>query len=92
MIYAKIILMDSLLIIGMLAAAFTTIAFLPQVIKAHSSRHTKDLSLVMFVLFSIGLVLWIVYGAALRSAPVLAANSVTLLLALYLIYLKIKYG
>ncbi len=84
--------MDTLFIIGMLAATFTTVAFLPQVIKAHTSRHTKDLSLAMFVLFSTGLVLWTVYGLALHSIPVIAANTVTLALALYLIFLKIKYG
>jgi len=79
-------------IIGFIAACFTTISFLPQVIKAHNSKHTKDLSLEMFVLFSIGLMLWIVYGINLNSVPVIAANSVTLLLSLYLIYLKVKYG
>ena len=84
--------MDILFTIGMLAAAFTTVAFLPQVVKAHTSRHTKDLSLVMFVLFSAGLLLWIVYGFALASIPVIAANCVTLLLTLYLIFLKVKYG
>ena len=58
----------------------------------HVSRHTKDLSLVMFILLSVGLSLWLVYGIALRSVPVIIANSVTLLLALYLIYLKVKHG
>ncbi len=84
--------MDILLVVGIVAGTFTTAAFLPQVIKAHTSRHTKDLSLVMFVLFSIGLLLWIIYGVALRSFPVIAANTITILLSLYLIYLKIKYG
>jgi len=84
--------MDPIFIIGVMAAVLTTTAFLPQVIKAHTSKHTKDLSLVMFVLFSAGLILWIVYGIALRSIPVITANAVTVLLSFYLIYLKIKYG
>ena len=84
--------MDPIFIIGVMAAVLTTTAFLPQVIKAHTSKHTKDLSLVMFVLFSAGLLLWIVYGIALHSVPVIAANTVTVLLSFYLIYLKVKYG
>ena len=84
--------MDIIFLIGIFAACLTTTAFLPQVIKAHNSKHTKDLSLVMFVVLSAGLVLWLIYGLALRSVPVIAANSLTLLLVLYLIYLKIKYG
>ena len=84
--------MDLIFLIGSAAAVLTTVSFLPQVIKAHTSRHTKDLSLMMFVLFSLGLALWTIYGIALRSAPVIAANTVTLSLSLYLIYLKVRYG
>ena len=84
--------MDYILLIGILAATLTTAAFLPQVIKTHTSRHTKDLSLTMFVLLASGLILWIAYGIALHSLPVIIANIVTLLLALYLIVLKIRYG
>jgi MtN3 and saliva related transmembrane protein len=83
--------MDCIFIVGILAGTFTTIAFLPQVIQAYQSKHTKDLSLLMFVVFSTGLVLWIVYGIILKALPVILANSVTLLLCLYLIYLKLKY-
>jgi MtN3 and saliva related transmembrane protein len=84
--------MDLVFFIGITAAGLTTAAFLPQVIKAHASRHTKDLSLAMFVILSAGLLLWIVYGMFLRSIPVIAANTVTLALTLYIIFLKIKYG
>ena len=83
--------MDYIFIVGILAGTLTTIAFLPQVIQAYQSKHTKDLSLLMFVVFSTGLVLWIVYGIILKALPVILANSVTLLLCLYLIYLKLKY-
>jgi len=85
-------LMDMMFIIGMLAAILTTIAFLPQVIKTHRSKHTKDLSLEMYIVFSIGLILWTVYGVVLQSLPIILANSITLLLCVYLIMLKIKYG
>ncbi len=84
--------MDIILLVGSAAAILTTISFLPQVIKAHSSRHTRDLSLSMYVLFSLGLALWTVYGVALHSIPVIAANTITLAMSLYLIYLKAKYG
>jgi len=36
--------MDPISLIGIVAAILTTSAFLPQVIKAHVSRETKDLS------------------------------------------------
>jgi MtN3 and saliva related transmembrane protein len=84
--------MDFLFFIGIAAGALTTVAFLPQVIQAARTKHTKDLSLLMYILFSLGLVLWIVYGFALHSVPVIIANIVTLSLSFYLIFLKVKYG
>ncbi|HTY13327.1 MAG TPA: SemiSWEET transporter [Candidatus Omnitrophota bacterium] len=78
--------------IGFIAATLTTLAFLPQVIKAHTSKHTKDLSLLMYGIFSTGLMLWIVYGAVNGSLSVVVGNVLTLALSLYLVYLKIKYG
>jgi len=83
--------MDWIFWLGTAAALLTTAAFLPQVIKAHTSQRTQDLSLAMYVMFSCGLLLWIIYGLAYRALPIIAANSVTLLLSLSLIYLKIKH-
>ncbi|MDP2168213.1 MAG: SemiSWEET transporter [Thermodesulfovibrionales bacterium] len=84
--------MSRTFIIGILAAALTTVAFLPQVIKAHRSKHTKDLSLGMLVTFAAGLLLWAAYGVLLGEAPIISANVLTLLLVLYLLFLKIRYG
>jgi len=84
--------MDLILLLGILAAILTTTAFFPQVVKAHNSRHTKDLSLAMLILFSFGLFLWFSYGLVLNSWPVIVANFITLALNLYLMFLKIKYG
>lgn len=83
---------DGVLLLGSAAAVLTTAAFLPQVIKAHTTRHTKDISLAMFVLTAAGVTLWAAYGIVLRSVPVIVANSLVLLLSGYLIYLKIKHG
>lgn len=81
-----------LFFLGIIAGALTTAAFLPQVIKAHTSRHTKDLSLLMLILTFCGLVLWLGYGALIGSLPVILANSVTLFLVAYLLYLKVRHG
>ncbi len=84
--------MDLVFIIGLMAATLTTTAFLPQVIKAHQTRETKDLSLAMYVLTAGGLVLWTGYGIMLGALPVILANTITLCLCSYLIYLKLKHG
>jgi MtN3 and saliva related transmembrane protein len=78
--------------IGIFAAILTTVSFFPQVLKTHNTKHTKDLSLVMYLLFSIGLMLWTVYGIYLNDVPIIAANTITLAMSLYILFLKVKYG
>ncbi len=84
--------MDHVFTIGTIAACLTTAAFFPQVIKAHTSKQTKDISMVMCVLLACGVALWTIYGIFLRFIPIIGANSIILVLSLYLIYLKKKYG
>ncbi|NLD92426.1 MAG: SemiSWEET transporter [Fibrobacter sp.] len=78
-------------IIGYLAGALTTISFLPQVIQVWKTRSTKDLSIVMFLLFSLGLILWLIYGISVMQLPIILANGFTLLMASIIIVFKIIY-
>jgi MtN3 and saliva related transmembrane protein len=47
---------------GYLAAAVTTVSFVPQVLKTLRTRDTRAISLGMYALFSLGVALWLVYG------------------------------
>lgn len=76
--------------LGYLAAFCTTIAFIPQAIKVYKTKHTKDISLGMFSLLIVGLVLWLWYGILLSSYPIILANSVTLIIATYILITKLK--
>lgn len=78
--------------LGLIAGACTTIAFLPQVIKTWKSRSAKDLSLSMFSIFTIGVGLWLVYGILDQNIPVMAANLITLMLAATLLVFKFRYN
>ena len=78
-------------ILGYVSATFTTIAFLPQIIKTIRIKSAKDVSMGMFVFFTTGVFLWIIYGVLTNTMPVLIANSVIFCLSLIQIILKIKY-
>ena len=78
-------------IIGLVAAVLTTASFLPQVFKTYKTKNTSGLSLTMYIVFFIGVVLWSVYGVFINSLSVILANSITAILALYLIFMKLKY-
>lgn len=76
--------------LGFVAGTLTTLSFIPQVARAWRTRSTGDLSLTMLVAFTTGVALWLVYGVALMSWPVIVANGVTLLLSGFLLVLKLR--
>ena len=78
--------------IGGIAATLTTCSFLPQVWRVWRTRHTKDISLLMYVLFTVGVALWLAYGILLGAWPVIIANGITLLLAGTVLVLKLRFG
>jgi MtN3 and saliva related transmembrane protein len=77
--------------LGLLAGTLTTSAFFPQLYKTWKSKSARDVSLVMMITFSIGVFLWLVYGLVIHAMPVIVANAVTLVLALLIVLLKIRY-
>lgn len=77
--------------LGLIAGALTSVSFLPQVIKTWRSKSARDLSLGMFGIFSAGVSLWLVYGILVNSIPVIAANALTLVLCLVILYFKLKF-
>ena len=79
-------------IVGYIAAALTTISFIPQVFQVWRSKHTKDISLGMYAIFTIGVAFWLIYGILLGSWPIIIANSITILLAGFVLGMKLKYG
>jgi MtN3 and saliva related transmembrane protein len=83
--------MDIVTTLGYIAGALTTASLIPQVIKIIRTKSAKDISLVMFLVFSAGISLWIAYGVAINSTPVIMANSVSLLLGLIVLWLKLHY-
>lgn len=77
---------------GYLAAILTTISFVPQVIHVWRSKQTKDISLGMYSVFTLGIVVWLIYGILLGSWPIIIANSITIVLAGLVLAMKLNYG
>lgn len=78
-------------LVGSVSAALTTAAFVPQVLRVWRLRDARDISLPTFLIFSVGLVGWVVYGLLVVSVPIVAANVITLGLALAIVGLKVKF-
>ena len=79
-------------LLGFAAATLTTGAFVPQAIKTIRSRNTSGISLMMYLVFTVGTALWLLYGMRLGSWPMIVANTVSFGLAATILSLKLRYG
>lgn len=77
-------------IIGFIAAILTTTAFLPQALHSWKTRDLSGISFNMYMIFTLGVTLWLIYGFLIKSMPVIAANIITLPTTLIILSLKIK--
>jgi MtN3 and saliva related transmembrane protein len=78
-------------LVGSIAAALTTSAFLPQAIHSWKTRDLSGISLPMYSLFSLGVACWFIYGLLILSWPIIIANGITLMLATVVLSLKLKH-
>ena len=78
-------------LIGYLAAGLTTLSFLPQALHTFRTRDVSGISLGMYTLFTAGVALWLLYGVLLGAWPLIAANALTLALALAILGMKLRF-
>ena len=77
-------------LLGLLAGLLTTAAFVPQVLKVIKTNDTKSLSLSMYIVFTLGIFLWGVYGIQKNDVPIMLAYAVTIVLALIILTKEIQ--
>jgi len=78
-------------IIGYCAAILTTASFVPQVWHTYRTRDVSGISLGMYGSFTVGVSGWLVYGLLLQAWPIVIANLITLMLALAILLMKLRY-
>lgn len=78
-------------IVGLLAAVLTTSSFIPQALKIIRTRNTKDISLWMYIVLTIGTFCWLIYGILLLQVPLILSNTIGFSLTFTILILKIKY-
>ena len=78
--------------VGATGAVLTTLCWLPQALKVIRDKETRALSLPATVAFSLGVILWLVYGLAIGDWPLIGSNAVTLALMAPILAMKLRYG
>tara|TARA_B100000780_G_scaffold121002_1_gene84742 strand:+ start:124 stop:381 length:258 start_codon:yes stop_codon:yes gene_type:complete len=77
-------------ILGFLAAILTTSAYLPQAYKIWKTKNAESVSLTMYLVMFLGIFLWLIYSLFIKSFPLIIANTLTLLIVLFILYFKIN--
>ena len=76
-------------IIGYIAATLTTSSFLPQAIMTIKTRDTESLSLGMYIAFTLGVLLWLIYGLFVADKAIIFANAITFVLSASILFFKV---
>ena len=76
-------------IVGSIAAALTTLAFVPQAYYSFKTRDLSGISLPMYSTFTLGVAFWLIYGLLRRDWPIIIANIITICLSSVILMLKI---
>jgi MtN3 and saliva related transmembrane protein len=77
--------------IGMIAAVCTTVALIPQSIQVIKTKNTRDISLGMYVIFTFGLLCWLIFGLMTTNIPVISANTISIIFSSIILGMKIKH-
>ena len=77
--------------IGYFGSFLSAITFFPQVYKSWQTKSVGDLSIWMILIVVTSTIVWLIYAFAIKSGPVIVANTVVLLLTLVLLYFKYTF-
>ena len=77
--------------IGFSAGILVAISSLPQIIKSWKTKKTSDISIGWLCLNLSGQLLWILYGILIYSISLITMSSITFLMVVSVLILKIKY-
>ena len=83
--------MNALDLLGLVATCFTTSSFVPQVWRTWKTRNVSGISLPTYVIITIGLALWLVYGWLRGDMPLMMANAVMVVLTGAITVMKLRF-
>jgi MtN3 and saliva related transmembrane protein len=80
--------METIKIIGYLAAGFTTAANIPQTYIIIREKSTEHVSVTTYSLLLLGTALWVIYGVVQLDWPIIIANGISVLTSLVILILN----
>lgn len=63
--------MSFIKVIATIMGIIMSLGYFPQAYKVYKNKSSKDISLLAFVIFSLGTLTWFIYGLALKDIPII---------------------
>ena len=79
-------------ILGIIAGLLGNIGIVPQIIRLFRYRSAHEISLLFVLLWISSTLCWLTYGILFGLLALILWNSITLILALLILYAKFKWG
>lgn len=78
-------------LLGFMAAGLGAISFLPQVIKIWRLKSVRDISTIAYILYTLSVILWLLYGVIMNSKSLIISSLLTLILVTIILFMKYLY-
>ncbi len=79
-------------LLGFIAGASISVAFIPQVWRLFKLKSAHEISLLFTTLLLLGAVCWLAYGVLQSLPPVILWNAIGATEVCAILYAKLKYG
>ena len=67
----ELIFINFIKVIATIMGIIMSLGYFPQAYKVYKNKSSKDISLLAFVIFSLGTLTWFIYGLALKDMPII---------------------
>jgi len=79
-----------IVLIGYVAGFCTAVAQFPQALKVIKTGNTESISFGMYLIMTLGIFFWFLYGVLLSNWPMMLANGVCLIPSVYILYITVR--
>ena len=79
-----------IVIIGYIAGFCTAVAQFPQALKVIKTGNTQSISIGMYLIMTLGIFFWFLYGVLLSNIPMILANGICLIPSLYILFITVR--
>ena len=77
--------------VGIAGSIFSSVSFLPQVIKLFKTKAAKDLSMMTLLFLILNVSTWFTYGFLINAMPIMITNGIVLAMVLMMVYAKLTF-